>query len=291
MAGLQKEIWIRQLLEKFYPDSSFLSYVKDFSGSVEYHALNLAEAGVDPVVLVNNSTYPINVVQRVDKPIKIELDIFETENTLIRHPEVIEYSYDQLESVLMGHRNTLRAKTSEKAAHAYAPEKDTADTPVIQTTGANYGTRKRLIIEDILALKERFDNNDVPLESRYLVLHPSHVTDLILLDTKSFKDIADVVNGEPKRLAGFNVLQFSKPAYYDLSTMEKKSWESVTGAGDGFCSFAYQSDEVMKADGNVELYSTIKDPKERATIVGFEKRFVALPLRNKGIGAIVSSAS
>ena len=31
------------------------------------------------------------------------------------------------------------------------------------------------------------------------------------------------------------------------------------------------------------------NPKERATIVGFEKRFVAVPIRNKGLGAIVSA--
>ncbi|GAB6119587.1 hypothetical protein JCM30204_07350 [Dysgonomonas termitidis] len=278
-------------MEKFYPDSSFLKYVKDFSAMVEKHAINMAEAGIDPQVLINNTTYPIVVNQRVDTPISIELDKFETENTLVRHPEVIEYSYNQLESVLMGHRNTLRATTGAKAAHAYAPNGDTEDTPVILTTGETSGARKRLRIEDLLLLKERFDNNDVPLDSRYLVLHPSHVTDLILIDTKMFKDIADVVNGEPKRLAGFNVLQFSKTAYYNLSNMTKKAFGSAPTDGDGFSSLAFQGEEVMKADGVVTLYSTEKDPRERATIVGFEKRFVAVPIRNKGIAAIVSGAA
>jgi hypothetical protein len=31
------------------------------------------------------------------------------------------------------------------------------------------------------------------------------------------------------------------------------------------------------------------DPKERASIVGFEKRFIAVPVRNKRPGAIVSA--
>jgi hypothetical protein len=288
MADLRKEVWVKQLLDKFYPDSSFLKYTKDFSALVDNHAINLADAGLDPKVLINNTAYPINVVKREDTPIRIELDVFETENTLVRHPEVIEYAYDQLESVLMGHRNTLRATTGTKAAHAYAPDEDTLYTPVIQTNGAIAGTRKRLTIEDVLFLKERFDNQDIPLEDRYLVLHPSHVTDLILLDTKSFKDIGDIVNGEPKRLAGFNILQFSKTAYYD-NTGKKKAFGSIPAATDGFCSFAFQSGEVMKADGNVKMFKTVDDPKERATIVGFEKRFIALPLRNKGIGAIVST--
>lgn len=142
MAGLAKEVWINQLTKKFYPDSSFLNYTKDFSSLVENDAINMADAGVDPDVLINNTTYPIQVVNRVDTPIRIELDLFETKNTLVRRPEAIEYSYDQLESVLMGHRNKLRARTAEKAAHAFAPLKDSEFTPVISTTGETSGTRK-----------------------------------------------------------------------------------------------------------------------------------------------------
>lgn len=289
MAKLQKEVWVNQLMEKFYPDSSFLKYVKDFSGLTENDAINLAEAGVDPVVMINNTTYPIKIVQRVDTPIRIELDKFETENTLVRRPEVIEYAYDQLESVLMGHRSILRTRTAEKAAHAYAPQEDTPDTPVIATTGAIKGNRKLLTFEDIFNLKERFDNAGIPIENRYLVLHPSHVTDLLREDVKVFKDIMDVVNGEPKRFAGFGMLQFSKTATYDFATMKKKEFASQTGEDDVFSSLAFYGEEVMKADGEVYMYKREDDPEQRGTIVGFDKRFIALPIRNKGIGAIVST--
>ncbi|WP_423127540.1 hypothetical protein [Gaoshiqia sp. Z1-71] len=291
MSGLRKEVWIKQILKNYYTDSSFLKYTKDFSPLVENDAINLAEAGVDPTVLINNSTYPINIYQRVDNPIRIELDLFETENTLVRYPEAIEYSYDQLESVIMGHRNTLRSATAQKAAHAFAPAGDTTETPVIKTTGeaSSDGIRKRMKIVDILTMKERFDAFDVPLEDRFLVLHPFHLTDLILEDTKVFKDITDIVNGMPKRFAGFNILQFSKPATYDFITMQKKSFGAVPGANDTFCSFAYYKEEVMKADGALKMYRRDNDPEERGTIVGFDKRFIALPIRNKAVGAIVSA--
>ena len=293
MAGetLNKQVWVNQLMENFYPDSSFLGHVRDFSPLVDHDVINIAEAGLDPVVLINNTTYPIDVVQRIDVPIRIELDKFETENTLIRRPEVIEYAYDQLESVLMGHRNTLRAKTAEKAAHAFAPAQNSALTPVIQVTGENYKGRRRLTIENILELKELFDNGDVPLEKRVLVLHPAHLTDLITIDVKAFKDITDVVNGQPKKIAGFSVLQFSKPAYYylDVATLKKRAFGAVIEPTDLFCSFAFQGDEVMKADGETFMYTAENDPKERGTIVGFDKRFIALPIRNRAIGAIVSA--
>ncbi len=289
MASLAKEVWINQLTKNFYPDSSFLNYTKDFSALVEADAINMADVGVDPDVLINNTTYPIAVKQRIDTPIRVELDLFETENTLVRRPEVIEYSYDQLESVLMGHRNVLRSRTAEKAAHAFAPQEDTQYTPVIATTGIEYGNRKRLSVEDILLLKERFDAVDIPLEDRYLVLHPNHLTDLILFDVKSFKDIADLENGKLKRFAGFSVLQFSKPARYNGTTMKKVAFTTPKAETDSFCSFAFQKEEVMKADGNVFMYAKENDPEERGTIVGFDKRFIAVPIRNKALGAIVSS--
>jgi len=291
MSGLRKEVWLKQLMKKYYPESSFLTYTKDFSSLVENDAINMTEAGVDPNVLINNTTYPIITGIRIDSPIRIELDLFETENTLVRNPEVIEYSYDQLENVLMGHRNILRVTTAEKAAHAFAPNENTPKTPLILTSGSAVadGSRLRLSMLDVLLMKERYDDMDIPLEDRYLVLHPKHVSDLIIEDLKSFKDITDIVNGQPKRFAGFNILQFSRSAIYDLSTMKKKSFGAVPGVFDTFCSFSFYKEEVMKADGTVKMYRRDNDPEERGTIVGFDKRFIAVPIRNQAIGAILSN--
>lgn len=288
---LEKQIWTDQLMSNFYPEVSFLQFAKDFSSLVEYDKLHMAEVGVDPDVLVNNTTYPIRVLKRDDVPLEFELDLFETENTLVRQPEVVERSYDQLESVIYGHKQSLRTKTAIKAAHAYAPLQNTAFTPVIVTTGEDDGTgRKRLTIADILRLKRMFDANDYPKDKRFLVLDPLHTEDLILLDTKSFKDITDFKDGEPKRFAGFNMLEFTKNPMYNAETNEKIPFGAIPeGVTATFSSFAFVSDEVMKADGSVGMYARENDPEERATIVGFDKRFVALPIRNKGIGAIVSA--
>lgn len=288
---LEKQIWTNQLIENFYPEVSFLQFAKDFSGLVEYDKLHMAEVGVDPEVLVNNTTYPIRVTKRDDIPLEIELDLFETENTLVRQPEAVELAYEKLESVIYGHKQSLRTKTAMKAAHAYAPIQNGEFTPVIVTTGEDDGTgRKRLAVADILRLKREFDAKDYPKDKRNLVLDPQHTEDLILLDTKSFKDITDFENGKPKRFAGFNMLEFTKNPMYNAATNVKIPFgaipENVTAT---FSSFAFVSDEVMKADGSVGMYARENDPEERATIVGFDKRFVALPIRNKGIGAIVSA--
>ena len=50
MADLHTEVWIRQILEGFYPDSSFLKYAHDLSKLVDNDKINLAEAGKIEVV-------------------------------------------------------------------------------------------------------------------------------------------------------------------------------------------------------------------------------------------------
>lgn len=289
--ALNKQVWVKQILEGFYPDDSFLQKAVNYSEFVENNRLHIASAGIDPKVLINNTTYPITVVGRDDDDNEITLDKFETENTIIRRPEALEYSYDKLESVIRQHRSTLRKSVAMKAAHAFAPNSDTTDTPLVTTTGTTNNGRKRLCFADILTLKERFDDAEIPLTERYLILHPKHVSDLLLADIELFKELTNIKDGEPFKFAGFGCFSFSNMPLYRVTdgSLKKLAYNEVKQATDQFASVAFHAKEVMRADGEIYMYSTVDDPKERATIVGFDKRFVALPIRGKGVGAIVST--
>ena len=81
------------------------------------------------------------------------------------------------------------------------------------------------------------------------------------------------------------------PTYRMMDGVLKKvAFGAAAAEGVRFASFAFYGMEVLKADGDIHMYATENDPKERVTIVGFDKRFVALPIRGKGIGAIVSAS-
>lgn len=60
--ALNREVWIDQVKEGFYPDDSFLQKATDYSQFVDHNRLHIASAGIDPKVLVNNTTYPISVI-------------------------------------------------------------------------------------------------------------------------------------------------------------------------------------------------------------------------------------
>lgn len=287
--ALNKEVWISQIKEGFYPESSFLKKVEDHSDSVDNDTLHFPSAGIDPKVLVNNTTYPIKIVGRDDTDHAIVLDKFETENTIVRRPDAIEYSYNKLDSVIRQHRSTLQTSTARKAAHAFAPSLDTMDTPLVLTSGSTTKGRKRMTFEDLLALKERFDDALIPLEERYIILHPRHVTDLLLEDVKLFKELTDIKEGEPMRFAGFGCYQFPYMPTYKIDGGNYVKVAYNEAQTEQFASVAFYAHEVMKADGEIYMYARYDDPEERGTVIGFDKRFIALPVRNKGIGAIISA--
>ena len=60
LAGLNREIWLAELMEGFYADDLFLSECRDLSPFVDNDIINLAEAGVNPEVIINNTLISVN---------------------------------------------------------------------------------------------------------------------------------------------------------------------------------------------------------------------------------------
>lgn len=290
--AIEKQIWIDTLMENFYSQGSFLAQTRDMSAFVEYDTINLAEAGSDPGVLINNSSFPVSAAQRTDAVKTLTLDTFDTESTIVRNVEAMELAYDKRESVLMQHRMSLQQTAFDRAAHAIAPASDSADTPVFGTTGADNGNSfKRLTFGDIATLKKLFDNNKYPKEGRNLVLCPDHIEDLILEDKTLFKDLVNQRDGEVLKLLGFNIYEYPSIAIYNKTTGAKTAWGAAAApTTDTVSSFAFMSNEVMRAQGTIEMFVTENDPGERGDIIGFQMRFLAAPIRAKGVAAIYSAA-
>lgn len=290
MAGLNHEIWLTEILEKFYPDWSFLTESRDMSSMVEHNTINLADAGADPAVLIDNNTYPVDFAQRTDSPIALPLHTLDTEGTLVRNAEEIETAYDKMNSVVMGHRNALANQASRMAAHAWAPAEDGTDTPVIRSTGDADNGFKRLTLDDLIKARAAFDKEDVPYGDRILVLHPDHYAHLIAEDKDLFKNFIGQKPGF--ELFGFKTYGYSKTPIFNKTTGEKVALGAAAAPStDTISSIFYQKSEVMRAMGTVEMFSRLRDPEQKGDIINFQMRFTALPLRGKAIGAVISAAA
>lgn len=283
--AIEKERWIAAIQEELIPDISFLARSVDMSEFVEYNKINMAEAGVDPKVLVDNASFPIASAQRADNPLELALHTFDTENTIVRNIEEKESSYSKMESVVRSHRASLRRQIGAYAAASWSPSANGDFTPVRATTGAanRYG-QKAMSFEDILQLRNWFTGHDVPVDSLVLVLNSIHEADLMAEDMKLYKEM---ISGN--KIFGVDFYVTSVLPWYTAADGTKKAFGSaVVPDTDTQGSLMYCDTEVMRAVGSIEVFARYKDPQERGDVVGFQQRFTALPIRNKYISAFYS---
>jgi|WetSurMetagenome_2_1015567.scaffolds.fasta_scaffold02807_4 hypothetical protein len=283
--AIAKQIWVDQIMEGFYPADSFMVQSRDLSSLVEFNKINLAEAGVTPNVLVDNNSYPVATASREDTPLELALKTLDTENTVVRNVEEMESAYNKMESVIYGHRMALRTKSAQLAAWNWAPGQSADFNPVLLAQSTEYNAKgyKKLTFQDILDLEAEFDLLEVPEDGRTILLHPVHKKDLMGEDLKLYKQIlAD------KKVFSFNLFVSTLTPLFTAAGV-KQAFGSAKTSTSAISTIAWHKDEVMRADGTTEPFVKYKDPEQRGDVIGFQKRFVALPFRSKYMGAIYST--
>jgi hypothetical protein len=293
MAAVLTEVWTGELVKSLRSglEGSWLDGVSDQSSIVNNDVIHLVDVGVDPEVLVNNTTYPIPLQALEDKDIAISLDKFQTKVTPVTDDELYALSYDKMQRVKESHANALNDAKFKKAAHALCAKENTAKTPVLKTTGAADETgRLRLTMSDIVELKRALDKLKVPAEQRRLVLCPDHVNDLLLTD-QNFREQYNVdrTTGKVGSVYGFEVYTYVDTPVYTTEG-KKKDLGVAAEAGEFNCSFAFYVPRIFKATGSTKMYysEASTDPEYQRNKINFRHYFIAMP-KKEDAGAVMMS--
>lgn len=282
-AGVFTEVWTGELVKALRGglEGSWLDGVPDQSTIVNNDVIHLVEVGVDPDVLINNTTYPIPSQALDDKDIAVKLDKFQTKVTPITDDELYAASYDKMARVKESHGNSINDSKFTKAAHALCAQENTAKTPVLKTTGerdAEKG-RLRLTMADLVALKAAMDKLHVPAENRRLVLCSDHVNDLLLV-SQTFREQYNIdrATGKVGKLYGFDVYEYANTPLYTQAG-KKKGLGVAAGAGEFNCSFAFYTPRVFKATGSTKMYysEAATDPEYQRNKINFRHYFLCMP--------------
>lgn len=112
-AGVCKEIWTGELVKSLrgFVAGTWLDGIPDNSSIVDNDVIHLVDVGVDPEVLVNNTTYPIPLQALDDKDIAVKLDKFQTKVTPITDDELYAISYDKIARVKESHSNAIKTRS------------------------------------------------------------------------------------------------------------------------------------------------------------------------------------
>ena len=293
-AGVYKEIWTGEMVKALrgYMEGTWLDGIPDSSSIVKNDIIHLVDVGVDPEVLINNTTYPIPLQALEDADIPIGLDKFQTKVTPITDDELYAISYDKISRVKESHSNAINDAKFAKAAHALCANSNTAKTPVLTTTGERDEATGRLKMtpKDLIALKAALDNLRVPADNRRLVLCPDHVNDLLAAE-QNFKEQYNIDRKEGKvgRLYGFDIYEFANNPYY-TSSGEKKAVGATGGTGEFQCSFAFYTKRTFKATGSLKMYwsAAENDPEYQRNKVNFRHYFICMPKKTDA-GAVMRS--
>jgi len=294
-AGVYKEIWTGELVKALREGltGTWLDGIPDMSSLVDNDVIHLIDVGGDPDVLIDNTTYPLEIQELPDGDIAIKLSKFETKATPITDDELYAISYDKMARVKESHGQSITISKFKKAAHALCAAGNTIKTPVIATTGevdALTG-RKRMTREDLLNIKTQMDNLKVPTAGRRLVLCSEHVQDILLWSQAFEKQYSvDSTTGKIGRLYGFDIYEFWNTPYYS-SSGAKLALDATPSAGQFNCSFAFYPPRVFKATGSLKMYysEAEKDPLYHRNLINFLQRFVCLP-KVADAGVVIYSA-
>lgn len=291
-AVVLQQMWETALEERFRAFGEFLRGVPRKDQYVGNNVINITEIGADPAVLINNTTYPIGVVQRTDDNIAVALNKYDTVNTKITDDELYALPYDKLGSVVRQHRETLEEQILAHALHSLCVAGNTANTPVLETTGADDGTgRKRLVPADIIRLQLALDNLKVPQQGRRLVLAPVHCADLLLADLSFAQPYHNAKEGMIlPNYYGFEIFKYVNAPLFSAAGA-KKAFGVAGVAGDRQASVVFLPGKSFVANGQLKFYfrDAATSPEFRESTAGYRLWSVTLPTKNTGFAALISA--
>lgn len=282
-----------QLLQQFDNlKEDFLTPIKSKDEYVNFDVIKLNDIGADPDVLIDNLIYPIATAGRTDQEVVISLRKLDTENTKVTDDEIQALPYDKKSSVRERHIIALKKKSLKLGLYSLAPAGDTTNTPVIVTTGATIGGRKRLKLpDDLVTLKGRFDALNIDMEDRYICLCSEHVEDMLLSSQTFEKQYHLIKEGKVLDMYGFKMFENQNANRYNGDTLAKVAFEAAALSSDRNASTAYYAPNAVKAKGSIKVYlrDAAQDPENRESVLGMRLYYLVIPVKNVGFGAVVSA--
>lgn len=292
---LLNELNEKFILTKFRSLGTWLQEVTSKDNWVGNNAIKIPKRKGDsaPVVLINNTVYPMVSSGRNDEKVVVSLNKYDTENKEVTQDELYAIAYDKEGDINMELKEELEIKVTEHALYSISPASNTSATPVLETTGADDGTgRLMLTKKDMIRFKRALDKASVPKTGRVFVMSSTHANDLLLEDAAFEKGYHNRVDGAISvNYYGFKIYEEVYTPTYHATTKAKLAFDSVTAGRTS--SIVFHKSSVVKAKGTVDRFARDKkaDPENRKSVVGYQLYFGCFAIQDQGLGAIIDGVA
>lgn len=300
--ALQTEIWDSRIREALNTNNEFAQFAASHDSFVINNTVHLPQAGAEPTITRNRTTFPATVTSRTDTDLTYDLDTFDFPPLRVGYVEDLELSYNKWQSVMGQSIRKLNQDAHDWLLYKWIVSLAAAD--LVTTSGsasannliatAATGTRKPLTIADVWLVKKKMDEDSVPYENRYMLLDVVQYYNLLAaLGEQAGRHAAnemDQAKGILLNFAGFKILNpRNKVAFAVAAGTTVRTPGHAGAATDSGMSIAWQSDMVCRALGNIELFEAKKDPAYYGDIVSGLARLGGCRTRsdNKGVIGIL----
>ena len=188
--ALQREIWLKQIEEVLWAENKFYSASIDFTslGVIMNKTVHVQNAGIfGSNVLVDNTTYPMNVNQRTDTELTFDIHSFSHEPFFVKYLDQVQLSPLMLTSVVNQMVKSLENSISETAilnwSYGLPAGSILASTGTTRPAGNSYqsGNRKAFDFVDFMNAKKLLDQQNVPTNGRKILVSAQGYADILNL--------------------------------------------------------------------------------------------------------------
>lgn len=297
--AVQKEIWVKDIVEKLFKDNSFLKFAFDAdSYVVNGKVVHIPQSGSGGDVVKNRSSLPATVKKRSDTDVTYAIDEYTSDPMLIPNADKVELSYNKRESVLAEEQGNLNESVAEEMLYTWAedlPEGSMVDTTgdaVPATVPGATGNRKALVRADLQKASVLMNKQNIPKNNRYALLSAeleaqlfppdSQVTALYMQSvTKEEQDM-----GVIGKVHGFKIL--SRSFVLTLTSDNTvKAPEASTATDDNEGVLCWQKNAVERAMGTNEFFEDTKNPQYYGDIYSFLVRMGGRRRREDNKGVVI----
>lgn len=304
-AGVNVEVWKKYIIEKLRKNNDFLFRSKDDSRYVLGGAVvHIPQAGADPVIEINSTTYPGVEVRRADTDITYALDTYRTVPHHIPWEELQTIAYDKIDSILGSHTNSLAEAVADNMLIKWSPTvagKQIATTggPAAGTVagvGGQTGTRKGFHPKDLIKAMIALNIANVPKKGRVAVIDDNmyeffydQLTDSQL---NAYNQFANNETGIVGKLHSFDIYTRSSVLAYAAASATAKAYGAAIAATDNYASLCYHPDMVNRAVGEMKPFQDKDNPLYYGDIYSMILRMGGRKERedDNGVIAIVQAA-
>lgn len=300
IAGIYREAFTSEMVKRFNASEAgtWRNGIKDLGRYMsmlqdgETVIINLTYFGVSPDVLINNTSYPIAIQALDGENIAVTINKFQTKATPITDDEIFGLNYDKIRAVQEAHAIKIIEDKDAMGIHNITPATNTANTPILVTTGADDGTgRKMLTKADVLLLRKKWNDLKIPMAGRRLVFCNDHVNDILTSNDQKFKDqYYDYTSGILSNLFGFELFEYPTMPYIHATNLTKLSFGGTVTSNHNVASTAFHLARIVQAKGYTKAYLSpaSQDPQYQRNLLNYRHYDIVTPYKAEGYAAIVS---